>query len=44
MSLTLIPINLCLNYEDEEMESDVVPSTWNRRNGRQIKAVVRLDL
>ena len=31
--------------KNEEMESDVVvPSTLKMRNGRQIKAVVRLDL
>ena len=49
MTLTLIPIYLRLNYliesEDEDMKSDVVvSSTLKTRNGRQIKAVVRLNL
>ena len=49
MTLTLIPIYLRLNYliesEDEDIKSDVVvSSTLKTRNGRQIKAVVRLNL
>ena len=46
MALTLIPIYLLPQLsEDEDMKSDVVvSSTLKTRNGRQIKAVVSLNL